>query len=214
MVAPAAAAAAGWTVQEIGAAVGIAATAGGAVGNASASGGTGWNFAGPSGNVHFPRETGPDRFYGDLNEKGGVLVKFVADGGLWDNDCLVNYHGIFSMTDDAPVAWTDHAPNVPANRFLEVGFSKGGENLTAGLLNCGLSVMETGVHGTNGNPSLVINLAGKFDPVGPGDADFDFFVHLDTHGRVELGTINSAGEHLHITQEGDYVKALLFQTLL
>lgn len=213
MVAPAAAAAAGWTVEEIGAAVGIVGTVGGGVGQFAGSGGTGWNFSGPSGNVHYPKEVGPDRFYGELNQRGGTLVRFFADGGIWNNECLVYFHGIFSMSSDPLVAYHEHAQNHPANRYLEVGFSKGGEELTSGLLSCGLSVYETGVEGPVDDPKLIVHLGGKFDPLGPGDADYGFNVYIDTFGRVSLGQVEINPQNLRITMEGDHVEVYMFQAL-
>src|SRR5215468_952614 len=101
MVAPAAVAAAGWTIGEIASGVGIVGSVGGAVGQAAASGTSGWNFAGPNGNVHYPSEVGPQLCLGEEKEKGDTLIRFFAHGYVWNNECFVRYHGLFSDSNEA-----------------------------------------------------------------------------------------------------------------
>jgi hypothetical protein len=211
MVAPAAVIAAGWTIEEIAAGVGILGTAGGAVGSASAQGGTGWNFDGPDGSVHYPKEIGTELFLGDGHETGGVLIRFFADGYLWNNECFVRFHGLFSHTNEPPMCYANgNDPLVPANRFMEVGFTKGGEELSSGLLSCGLSVYER-MHGTADEPYLWLHAAGHFDPVGTGDAEYGFTLYLSTYGTVHLGNIDTQTGGISITESGDQIDVKLDQ---
>jgi hypothetical protein len=212
MVAAAAAVAAGWTIEQVAAGVGIAGTVGGAVGQAAASGTSGWNFAGPAGNVHYPAEVGPQLFLGDGHERGGTLISFVADGYVWDNECCVRYHGLFSDSSETPMSYTNGGyPGVPANRFLEVGFTKGGEELGSGLLTCGLSTYAAGVHGDYDNPFVIVHAAGHFDPVGSGDAEYGFNLYISTFGTVHLGNIDAQTGGIEITEVDDHVRVRLAQ---
>lgn len=212
MVAPAAAAAAGWTIEEIAAGAAIAGTVGGGVKEASAAGGSGWNFDGPDGNVHYPREIGPQLFLGNAHQKGGTLIRFFADGYIWNNECYVYYDGIFSNSDDPLLCLANgDNPHVPANRWLEVGFTKGGEELSSGLLRCEISTYQTGVAGTPEYPAILLHVGGQFDPVGTGGAnDFGFNVTIDTWGQVQLASI-SRQANLVIEQAGDHIDVKLDQ---
>lgn len=212
MVAQAAAVAAGWTVEEIAAGVGILGTVGGAVGEASASGTSGWNYDGPDGNVHYPAEVGPQLFLGDGHEKGGTLIRFFADGYLWNNECFVRYHGVFSHSNEPPMSYANgHNPHVPANRFMEIGFTKGGEELTSGLLTCGISTYTSGVHGDIDNPYVMVHAAGHFDPVGSGDAEYGFNVYISTFGTVHLGNVDTQTGSIQIRESGDHIEVFLSQ---
>ena len=211
MVAPAAAAAAGWTIGEIASAVGIAGTVGGAVGQAAASGTSGWNYVGPAGNLLYPKEIGAELFLGDGNNASGTLIRFFADGYIWNNECLVRFNGLFSNASDPPQCYTNgHYPTTPANRFIEVGFTKGGEELGSGLLSCGLSSFAH-VHGTAAEPYMILHAAGHFDPVGSGDAEFGFTIYLSTFGTVHLGPIDVQTGGLSITQAGNQIDVKLDQ---
>jgi len=212
MVAPAAALAAGWTIEQVAAGVGIAGTVGGAVGQASASGTSGWNFAGPEGNVHYPAEIGPQMFLGDGNERGGTLIRFFADGYLWNNECVVRFHGLFSDSAEAPMSYANgEYPNTPANRFLEVGFAKGGEELDSGLLTCALSTYQTGVHGNYDNPFVMVHAAGHFDPVSSGDAEYGFNIYISTFGTVHLGNVDVQTGGIQIREANDHIEVFLDQ---
>ena len=212
MVAPAAAAAAGWTIGEVASAVGIAGTVGGGVGQMAASGTSGWNFAGPSQNVHYPAEVGPQLFLGDGQERGGTLIRFFADGYVWNNECLVRFHGLFSDSHEAPMSYQNgHYPGVPANRFMEIGFNKGGEELGSGLLNCGISTYTAGVHGNYDNPYLIVHAAGHFDPVGSGDTEFGFNMYMSTFGTVHLGHIDTQTGGIHIRESAGHIEVFLDQ---
>ena len=211
MVAPAAVVAAGWTLEEIGTAVGIAGTVGGGVKDAAASGSSGWNFDGPDEQVHYPAEIGPDLFLGDGYEAGGILIRFFADGYLWNNECLVRYHGLFSHTNEPLVCYSNSDyPHTPANRFMEVGFSKGGEELSNGLLTCGLSVYRH-IHGTADEPYIWMHAAGHFDPVGNGDAEYGFTLYLSSYGTVHLGHIDTQTDDIEITESGNQIEVKIDQ---
>lgn len=213
MVAPAAAvAAAGWTIEEIGAGVAIAGSVGGGVKEASASGDSGWNFDGPNGNVRYPAEHPDDLWIGTPNQSGGTFIRFFADGYIWNNECFVYFDGIFSNASDELLclAESEH-PQTPANRWLEVGFSKGGEELGSGLLRCALSTYSSGHGGTAEYPSVIIQVNGRFDPVGTGgEHDFGFTAEIDTFGQVTLGHISRQGG-LSIEQSGNQIDVKLDQ---
>ena len=211
MVAPAALIAAGWTIEEVEAAVGIAGTVAGAGEQAAASGGTGWSFNGPEGHVLYPREIGSDLFIGDGHESGGVLIRFFADGYLWNNECFVRFHGLFSHTNEPLMCYSngDH-PQIPGNRFMEVGFTKGGEELSSGLLSCGLTVYEH-VHGSAEEPYLMMHAAGHFDPVGTGDAEYGFNLYLSTYGTVHLGHVDTQTGGISIQESGNQIDVKLDQ---
>jgi hypothetical protein len=190
MVAPAAAAAAGWTIEQIAAGVGIAGTVGGGVGSAAASGGSGWNYDGPNANLLYPSEIGAD---------------------LWNNECFVRFHGLFSHSSEPPQCYSNHDhPQVPVNRFIEVGFTKGGEDLSSGLLSCSLSSFAH-VHGSPEDPYLILYAAGHFDPVGSGDAEYGFWIYLSTFGTVHLGPIEVQTGGISISQNGDEICVKLNQ---
>jgi hypothetical protein len=211
VVLPAAAAAAGWTIEEVAAGVGILGTAGGAVGTAAASGTTGWNFDGPDGNLLYPSEIGADMFLGEGAHLGGTLIRFFADGYIWNNECFVRYHGLFSNANDTPMCYTNHDhPNIVANRFIEVGFNKGGEELSSGLLTCGLSSYAH-VAGSPEDPYVILYAAGHFDPVGSGDAEYGFTLYVSTFGTVHLSSVEVQTGGITVTQEGDQIDVKLNQ---
>jgi hypothetical protein len=211
MVAAAAAAAAGWTIEEIAAGVGIVGTVGGGVGQAAASGSSGWNYSGPSSNLLYPTEIGAELFLGDGNNAGGTLIRFFADGYIWNNECFVRFNGLFSNANDTPMCYTNgNHPTVPANRFIEVGFTKGGEELGSGLLTCGLSSFAH-VHGSAEDPYMILHAAGHFDPVGSGDCEYGFTIYLSTFGTVHLGPIDVQTGNLQIYQDGDHISVYLNQ---
>ena len=211
MVAPAAAAAAGWTIGEIANAVGIAGTVGGAVGSAAASGTSGWNYSGPNGNLLYPKEIGPDLFLGDGNNAGGTLIRFFADGYIWNNECLVRFNGLFSNASDPPQCYLNGPnPDIPANRFIEVGFTKGGEELGSGLLTCGLSSFAH-VEGSAAEPYMILHAAGHFDPVGAGDAEYGFTIYLSTFGTVHLGPIDVQTGSIQIYEDNGHIAVYLNQ---
>lgn len=211
MVAPAALIAAGWSIEQVAAGVGIAGTVGGGVGQLSAQGGTGWNFTGPDSHVLYPKELGSELFLGDGHEAGGILIRFFADGYVWNNECLVRFHGLFSHSDEPLMCYANgDYPQVPANRFMEVGFTKGGEELSSGLLSCALSVYEH-VHGSPEEPYLMMHAAGHFDPVGTGDAEYGFTLYLSTHGTVHLGNIDTQTGGISIQEAGDQIEVKLDQ---
>lgn len=212
MVAPAAAAAVGWTIEEVAAGVGILGTVGGGVGQMTASGTSGWNFAAPNENVHYPAEVGPQLFLGDGHQKGGTLIRFFADGYAWNNECFVRFHGLFSDSQEAPMSYSngDH-PHVPANRFMEIGFTKGGEELGSGLLTCALSTYRGGVYGDVDNPFVIVHAAGHFDPLGFGDAEYGFNVYISTFGTVHLGPVDTQTGGIQIREEGGHVEVFLSQ---
>jgi hypothetical protein len=211
MVAPAAAAAAGWTIGEIASAVGIAGTVGGAVGQAAATGTSGWNYNGPAGNLLYPKEIGAELFLGDGNQAAGTLIRFFADGYLWNNECFVRFHGLFSNASDPPQCYMNHEhPTIPANRFIEVGFTKGGEELSSGLLSCGLSSYEH-VHGTAAEPYVILHAAGRFDPVGSGDAEYGFTMYLSTFGTVHLGPVDVQSGGISISEGSQGIDVKLDQ---
>lgn len=211
MVAPAAAIAAGWTIEQVAAGVGIAGTVGGAVKEAAASGTSGWIFDGPDSHVHYPAEIGPALFLGDGHEAGGTLIRFFADGYVWNSECFVRFHGIFSRTDEPLMCYSNgDYPQTPANRFMEVGFTKGGEELSSGLLTCGLSVYRH-VYGTAEEPYLWMHAAGHFDPVGLGDCEYGFTLYLSTFGTVHLGSVDTHTGGVSISESGNQVDVTIDQ---
>jgi hypothetical protein len=212
MVAPAAVAAAGWTVEELAAATAIMGTVGGGVKEASAAGGTGWNFDGPEENIHYPLEVGPQLFLGDEHQDSGTLVRFFADGYIWNNECFVYFDGIFSNAQDELLCLANsNHPTVPANRFLEVNFTKGGEELSSGLLRCEVSTYTTGVAGTAEYPAILLQVTGQFDPVGTGgENDFSFTATLDTFAQVTLSKVGRQG-NCTIEQAGNQIDVKLDQ---
>jgi hypothetical protein len=94
---------------------------------------------------------------------------------------------------------------------MEIGFTKGGEELGSGLLTCALSTYTSGVHGNYDNPFVIVHAAGHFDPVGSGDAEYAFNVYISTFGTVHLGEIETQTSNLQITEEGDHIKVYLNQ---
>jgi hypothetical protein len=144
-------------------------------------------------------------------QKGGTLIRFFADGYIWNNECFVRFHGLFSNANDPPQCYANgNNPHVPANRFIEVGFTKGGEELSSGLLSCGLSAYAH-MHGSAEDPYLILYAAGHFDPVGSGDAEYGFTIYLSTFGTVHLGGVDVSTGGLQVSQAGDHIDVYLNQ---
>lgn len=211
MVAPAAAVAAGWTISEIAAGIGIVGTVGGGIGSAAASGTSGWNYQGPTSNLLYPKEIGTELFLGDGDNAAGTLIRFFADGYIWNNECFVRFNGLFSNASDPAQCYANgNYPTIPANRFIEVGFTKGGEELGSGLLTCGLSSFAH-VEGSAEDPYMILHAAGHFDPVGAGDAEYGFTIYLSTFGTVSLGPIDVQTGGVKITEDSGHVSVYLDQ---
>jgi hypothetical protein len=154
--------------------------------------------------LHYPSELREELFVGSQQRIWKNVISFESD--LWWGDnlsCQVQMAGYASGVTGDLVCYPDSsAPNVPANRFIRVNFSAGGDALDHSLLTCTIEAL--GVEGSAEFPYLSLQVSGRFDPYGSGDTNYSFQMYVDMYGEVSLGATNP-GE-TNISLEGDYIR--------
>jgi hypothetical protein len=194
------------TTAIIGAAMATVGTAD-AVNTAAHAGG---GFAVTGTGANYPKEVGDDWLVGEKHHLAvRDVVKFHAEGGIWNDDMAVSMGGFASSNNDPIVVYPNSGhPTIPANRFLNVAFSPGGrsDTLSVGHLDVNISPYER-VMEPAWNPHVVFRVWGRFDPTGPGDTNYYFELIVDTYGNTTLANAQSA--QAQIEQDGDHVRVWL-----
>jgi hypothetical protein len=168
--------------------------------------------------VHYPKEFSTDQFAHAGQSVQRDVVKFHAEGGYWNNDLAVAMTGYVSNDNDALQGWPQSAhPNVPVNRFILLGFDKSSnsEDMSRGLLTVNIELWggaNSIAEGTPEDPWVALHVHGRFDPFGPGDAEYSFKLMVNSFGQIHLESPNITGTHIgpmQIDNMGDHVRVWL-----
>ena len=149
----------------------------------------------------------PQLFIGDGSHARGALIRFRTGHSRGDG-CVVRFNGLFSHTTGPLLCYADGDPQVPGNRFIDVGFGTEGDELPSGALACGLTVCER-IQGSAADPYVELRARGRFAPAGSGAVEYSFGVYLSTHGSVHLGEIDTRTSGLSISQADNHIEVTL-----
>ena len=183
------------------------------VGTANAVNGaahTGGGFVVTAQGANYPSEIHDDQLVGERTHLTvRDVIKFHAEGGIWNDDLGVAMGGFASSNNDPIVVYPNaQHPTIPANRFLNVGFSPGGrsDTLSVGHLDVNIAPYER-VMEPAWNPQVVFRVSGRFDPTGPGDTNYNFEMIIDTYGNVSIANAQSAQAQIEL--DGDHIRVWL-----
>ena len=168
--------------------------------------------------VHYPKEFPADQFAHGGQVVGWDIMKFVADGYLWNNYLTVYASGYLSNDNSELLGrpGTDH-PHTPVNRFMILTFDKSGtsENMSGGLLNLNIEPWAGDAQIAEGNahdPWLALKVHGRFDPRGFGDKQFSFKLGINSFGSLHLsGETHSGSGSMSFENKGDHILVTLDQ---
>jgi hypothetical protein len=156
----------------------------------------------------------PKELQGFLDEGSLVnreVLKFKADGYVWDTDLGIGMRGSFSDNNDELMCFED-LPGIASNRFMtDVTFyeSAHSDTVSRSLLKITVRAIDRPEDPPE-SPSLVFFVSGRFDPVGIGDERFSFYLHVDTYGGVRT-TEPDCSSGLRLTDAGDHIEIYLNQ---
>jgi hypothetical protein len=170
--------------------------------------------------IHYPKEFPANQFAHAGQSVRWDIMRFEANGVMWDNQLVVAASGYVSNDRDEPVGWADSEnPNIAVNRFVILQFTKSGnsENLSSGLLTVNISPWGGNAvelaEGDGEDPWVALLVHGRFDPVGEGDVQYDFKLMINTLAQVSVSDVNwnGTGEAFDVMTEGDQVVVTLTQ---
>ena len=183
-----------------------------------ASGSSGFNVGRST--AHYPMQFTTNQFAHAGHVVDWDVVKFHADGYIWNNDLAIQASGYISHDSGPLVGRPDSsAPTVPVNRFivLELGKSGRSEDMSSGLLNVNMGPWggdNAMAEGTPDDPWIALHVSGRFDPVGPGDMEFSFKLNISSFGQISVDQVSHQGSEGWLAQiyhNGDHVLVNLIQ---
>jgi hypothetical protein len=182
------------------------------LGNAAHSGG---GFTLNAQGANYPREIQDDQLVGERTHLPvRDVIKFKANGWIYDDDLAVSMGGFASSTRDPVVGYAEGPhPNIPANRFVNVHFAPGGrsDTLSIGHLDVTITPYERVMEPAD-NPKILFNVSGRWDPAGPGDSNYSFEMMIDCYGNVSLGSASSS--QAEISCDGSCIQLYMDQVIL